>query len=297
MSRNLIDDEVPQLVKLRERWLQLPLPYRLNALMYFLGACALLFLLSTLVLGGDNEPRPVQVGAGVAPTTTVARPRPSASIADAPLLTTTSSPGASSSSSSSVVATTLQPAPSGGGGGGGGGTAPTVPGTTVAPATTSPPTTAEPATTTTAPCRNSQEARCGNFVWDPPAGPNEPLSVNVSVRPNLPRVGEAVTFDVVVEDPDHLVGLNCSEVRFGDGGTANGPCSSPPECPPRHGPWTPPARRPGHFATTYSHVYQGAGIVSARFVFKSWNDICLGLDPYASVGEREVLITIAPAGA
>ncbi|HVL27107.1 MAG TPA: hypothetical protein VM390_03095, partial [Acidimicrobiales bacterium] len=57
------DDEVSQRRRLQDWWLELPLSYRVNALLYFLGGCALIFLVTTLLSGG-GEPRDVQVGAG-----------------------------------------------------------------------------------------------------------------------------------------------------------------------------------------------------------------------------------------
>jgi hypothetical protein len=118
--------------------------------------------------------------------------------------------------------------------------------------------------------------------------------VAVSIRNTNPRVGDVVTFDVTVDDPDHVVSDNCAQVRYGDGATDDGPCSTPPDCPPHFGPWTPPAKQTGHYTHTYTHIYQGAATFPAKFTFKSWGSTCLGLDPYASVGETQVMVTISP---
>src|SRR5207248_5063404 len=99
-----------------------------------------------------------------------------------------------------------QPAPSGGGD--------TTTSTTGLTLTTPPPTSSTTSTTTTTPCRNSQDARCGQFSWDPDPGPNGSVTVQVTPHPGVVHAGDTVFFDVVVDDPDHVVGLNCSQVRF-----------------------------------------------------------------------------------
>src|SRR5436853_160739 len=93
------DSEGPQLRRLQDWWLRLPLSYRVNALLYFLGACFMVFLLTSLLSGGDT-PRQIQVGAGN-PSTTTTTSRPAAT---AP--SSTAATGSSSSSSSSSTGPT-----------------------------------------------------------------------------------------------------------------------------------------------------------------------------------------------
>src|SRR2546423_12059532 len=101
MGMNPDDSEVPQLRRLQDWWLQLPLSYRLNALLYFLGACFMVFLL-TVLLGGGDTPRQIQVGAGVATSSSTSTSRPAATVP-------TSAPGSSSSSSSSSTPSSTAP--------------------------------------------------------------------------------------------------------------------------------------------------------------------------------------------
>jgi hypothetical protein len=128
---------LPQLRRLQEWWLQLPLSYRVNALLYFLGACALLFLLVN-VLSGGGKPRQIEVGAGVVPTTTTisgAKAKTPGSSGGSgststagPGATTTTRPGATTSSiagGAPAIVSALTPGAgsTGGGSTGGGGAA------------------------------------------------------------------------------------------------------------------------------------------------------------------------------
>lgn len=116
-------------------------------------------------------------------------------------------------------------------------------------------------------------------------------------RKTTARVGEDVFFDVVVDDPDHLVSDNCSEVRFDNGAGADGPCSPPPACPDHYGPWTPPAARPGHHTGTYINRWDVQGEHTATFKFRSWaTDTCGELDPYDNEATKQVTVTITILG-
>jgi hypothetical protein len=287
MSESPPENEPSQARRLQEWWLQLPLSYRVNALLYLLGGFALIYLVTTLI-GGDDNPRQVQVGAGVASTTTTR----AATTAPPTLASTTSSTGTSSTTSTTVqgATTTVRVATTAASAGAGGGAVET-------PSTTAVPVTTTSSTTMPANCRNSTEPACGDFRWDPSPGPNEPLTVSVVPRSLNPRVGEAITFDVVANDPDHTLTDNCSEVRMGDGKrAADGPCSPPPDCGPHHGPWTPPARQPGRITPAYTTVYDAPGPYTATFRFRSWSpNTCLALDPYANEGEASYTITVQPA--
>jgi hypothetical protein len=304
MSDNRVDGEMPQLKQLQERWLRLPLSYRVNALLYFLGACATIFLLSTVLRGGDDNPRQIQVGAGT-PTTVTTRPGLSTSAAASPVPSTTL--GASSTTGGP---TTSQPASTaagsggdggGGGGGGGGGsntTAPPATSGTTAPSspppsdTTAPPTTATtvPPTTTTPGrvCRNSTDPACGQFRWDPPPAGNQPLSIQIATSPAHPRVGQEVTFTVTLHDADRAIGT-CAWLDFGDG-TSQGACQPPP-CPARYGPWDPPGRGPDTQIFTYRHTYLGSGAYIATFFADNRTDC---YDPYGEPVTKHAPIVIDP---
>jgi hypothetical protein len=300
MVDNPADREVPQLRRLQEWWLELPLSYRVNALLYLGGGLLVVFLLITLLGGGDSTPRQIQVGAGSGATTTApskpATPAaPATTVAGASTSSSTSTTGPTTTTTrfnlaaAQAAATPQYTPPSGTNGGTSGGGSST-------PDTSAP---AEPTTTTTVgvqPCRNSQESRCGDFSWDPQPAQNQPLTVQVVVKTMNPKVGQPVTFEVTVIDPDHLVSDYCSQVRYGDGGNADGGCSpSPPECPPHFGPWTPPERQNGTYTHQYTRTYTGAGTFRATFTFRSRSaQTCLGMDPYASENSHSVDVTVAP---
>ncbi|MGH9226365.1 MAG: hypothetical protein ACRD2W_21830, partial [Acidimicrobiales bacterium] len=98
------DAQAPQVRRLQEWWVSLPLAYRVNALLYALGGVALVFLLVTLL---SDDGRDVEVGAGDTPTsvaTTVPRPATTAATAGTAASSTSSSSSSSPSSSSTSAA-------------------------------------------------------------------------------------------------------------------------------------------------------------------------------------------------
>ena len=280
--------------RLQDWWRQLPLPYRVNAVLYALGGIGLCLLLVTML--SDDGARQVQVGAG-GPVTTV--PTTQASVPTTLRAATTSSSVAGGSSTSSGASTSSSPATTraggatttSGGSGGGGATTTRAPDTTAATTTTA----ATSPTTSRFDCVNSSNPLCGSFSWHPAPAANQPLTINVVPSKTTVARGEEVTFSVTVIDPDHQVGNNCSEVRYSGEGSANGPCSQPPECPPRYGPWTPPAVQPGQYTTVYEFAWATAGAQTATFTFRAWpTDRCLDLDPYWSENVVTIPITVNP---
>jgi len=168
-------------------------------------------------------------------------------------------------------------------------TAATTP-TTLAPATT---VAAVAATTTSLPCRNSKDARCGTFRWDPSPGSNSPISISVAVSPENPHVGDVVTFTAHVVDPDAspiIAGeQTCNPPGYGDVGTSR--CTA--RCAaPGYGPWTPPARQRGERTVTYTHTYSDAGSYTAHFWFGSAGASCPA-NPYASADDMAVQVTVS----
>ena len=158
--------------------------------------------------------------------------------------------------------------------------------TTVAPA----PTTAPHGTTTTLVCRNSTNPACGPFRWDPPPGPNSPLTVQVTYSPSSPKAGETVTFHVVVDDPDAKINRVCNyNAVYGDGSVQPG-CGSSALCAAVYGPWTPPARVADHYGTDFQHTYATAGTYTASFSFQS-TSFCYP-DPYGSQGSGSATVTV-----
>jgi hypothetical protein len=314
MSKSPLDNEMSGLRRLQDWWLELPLSYRVNALLYFLGGLALIFLVSTL-FRGDDKPRQIQVGAGVPPTTaTTVKGQPPISLGPLPLVSTTVPPvtgptttlptagpaipgGGSSGLASQTPTGNIDGTgagtpdagggdePSGGGGDGGDGGG----------GTDSPPPT-DPAPPPAPPCRNSSEPSCGAFSWDPSPGNNEPLRVNVVLKTPNPRAGDEVRFEVTASDADHSIDPQCFEARFGDSTFENGNCPPPPECPPHYGPWTPPSRQAGSVPPTeYRHRYGAAGPYTVTFTFRSRSSTrCSELDPYASVGVGILSLQVIP---
>src|SRR2546421_3551967 len=74
-------------------------------------------------------------------------------------------------------------------------------------------------------CRNSYDAACGPFRWDPEPGPNAPLTVAVTPPSQQVIAGKEVNFHVVADDPDAKID-RCYAVDFGDG-EKGGTCPAP----------------------------------------------------------------------
>ena len=119
-------------------------------------------------------------------------------------------------------------------------------------------------TTTTSACRNSTDPACGPFYYDPPIT-NEPATMDVSIEPVAPAVGQGVAFTLHVTDPDSFVSPGfCGFVHFGDD-TSTGCMASCGGVGPRYGPWTPPPPRPGDGTFVLHHRYSKAGTFTATF--------------------------------
>jgi hypothetical protein len=128
-----------------------------------------------------------------------------------------------------------------------------------------------PSTTTTALlCQNSFDPACGAFRWDPPPGPNQPLTASVSASPASPKAGEPVTFRIRVEDPDGSRLLDRTErtVDYGDG-TPFGGTAGHGDCAGGTGPWTPPPPVPVHEELVFQHAYVNPGTYTVTVSFKA----------------------------
>ena len=118
------------------------------------------------------------------------------------------------------------------------------------PRTTVPPSTAPP---TTAPvCRNSTDAACGEFRWDPEPAPNQPLTAAFVDSPGSAVVGEAVVFNVVWSDPDATLSYD----SFSAEGVGLGRACAQQA---RFGPWTPPEPAGGSGELSYQHTFTAPG--------------------------------------
>jgi hypothetical protein len=248
-------------------WRELPTAWRVNAGLYALAGVSLIALLTQIVIGGDSRSGRVEVAAR-APRPTIAAAAPS----------TTEPPPTTEPPTTVPPAAADQPSPAttrarGGARAGGG----------------SPPPVAFTPTPTTILCHNSVDPACGEFRWDPPPGDNAGLQISISRSPEVPKVGEEVTFTATVTDPDHIVTGNCTEVR---GATSSLPCTPPP-CPARYGPWQPPARHGQTRTFSFRATYSTPGLKEASFTFHTDLDMCR--DPYGSVGTERVTVDVAPA--
>jgi len=158
---------------------------------------------------------------------------------------------------------------------------------TVAPPT-SPSTTAvaDPST-----CRNSYNASCGPFRWDPEP-PEVPIEVEVAFEPAAPRVGEVVTFTVTKRRAAGIV--RPATVDTGDGGSPRADvgliCPQPGE-DTRYGAWDLPAPVPFEHTARYAWTYRSAGTYTARFTFEQWS--CGRYGPvYPGWGTAAITVTV-----
>lgn len=167
------------------------------------------------------------------------------------------------------------------------------PRTSIPPLPVRPPTTESASvstTTTTLLCRNSRDPACGPFVWDPPPGPNQPLTVTIAVSPEAPRAGETVTFRVVLDDPDgDSLRASHDDVDYGDGGPTVG-VGGHVDCAPGFGPWD-SAARPVHEELVFTHVYAQPGTYTATFPFTTYGNCAYG--PSAATARPTVTVITA----
>jgi hypothetical protein len=167
------------------------------------------------------------------------------------------------------------------------------PRTSIPPVPVRPPTTESASvstTTTTLLCRNSRDPACGPFVWDPPPGPNQPLTVTIAVSPEAPRAGETVTFRVVLDDPDgDSLRAQHDDVDYGDGGPTVG-VGGHVNCAPGSGPWD-SAARPVHEELVFTHVYAQPGTYTATFPFTTYGNCAYG--PSAATARPTVTVIAA----
>lgn len=163
--------------------------------------------------------------------------------------------------------------------------------TTLAAAPTSVAPSASTTTSTSLPCRNSTDARCGAFRWDPAPGANQAMVIDASFTPQNPHPGDVVTFTVHAVDPDASPIMSgdetCNPPGFGDVGTSRCAytCSAP-----GHGPWTTPPRQRGERTVTYTHTYEDTGTFTAHFWFGSGGGC--SKTPYASAADLPLTVNV-----
>jgi len=151
------------------------------------------------------------------------------------------------------------------------------------------------ATTTTLHCHNSTDPRCGPFRWLGEPGPNAPATDIVEWTPEVPKVGEDVTFTVTWDDPDAPTLLSSMNVCIGDrvavcvSGTSFIACD-------RYGAWDLPARQPFHEVWTTHYTFTKAGVFPVGNHFSTTSNHCPAqYDPYGSEASFSGQATVEPA--
>jgi hypothetical protein len=150
-------------------------------------------------------------------------------------------------------------------------------------------------TTTALVCRDSFDARCGRFRWDPAPGPNAPLSIEITFSPTNPKAGEPVQFVARIRDPD------ASKTR-----TWNGPCTDEKSIPcvssthtercDLFGPWTAPTPEPMDRLEPWTWVFPEPGTFRVWLGGGTEAFGCPSLDPYGSSATGAVEVVVAPNG-
>jgi hypothetical protein len=138
-------------------------------------------------------------------------------------------------------------------------------------------------------CHNSYDKRCGPFRWDPQPD-KQPLTVQISTRSGTAKVGEPVTFHVVVDDPDWHIDRSCQDDDFGDEGQdCEDQCAAATSQP--YGPWSPPPKNPDHYETDITHTYKRPGAYAVKVTFRS-GTCGPPTNPYGSRGTGTIQVTM-----
>lgn len=147
-----------------------------------------------------------------------------------------------------------------------------------APATTAPP-------PTTVACRDSRDPQCGEFRWDPPPAPNQPLTAGFVDAPTTATVGQEVLFIVSWADPDATLSFANFSVTT-EGGVGLGQACTQEQ---RYGPWTPPppAGGSGEVEELYTFSAPGTYFVTMSLGTADCNS------PYADESTVEVVVTVS----
>lgn len=143
-------------------------------------------------------------------------------------------------------------------------------------------------------CRDSTDATCGPFRWDPKPAPNRPLAVTLRVAPVTVRVGQPVAATVTWSDPDAPAAGLVAQC-WGDV-----PCTpAPPACARTSatGTWTPPRPRAGRGKLVLSdHSFSSSGRFPVTVAVRSRSypsDLCPPSgDPYANTRTVRTVVTV-----
>ncbi|MBI2704853.1 MAG: hypothetical protein HYX32_06140 [Actinobacteria bacterium] len=160
---------------------------------------------------------------------------------------------------------------------------------------------ASPTSTIVPACRNSFDPQCGPFVWLPPLFPNMTPAVTLSANFDPPRVGQVVTFVVMVSDADGPVADECFEFETGDGTVysmvdgvqVNGvPSCPPPPCAAPAGGWEAPERTRSTGSFTFVHTFGSAGVFALRVRARAAGTSTCANNPYADSIDVSFRITV-----
>lgn len=146
-------------------------------------------------------------------------------------------------------------------------------------------------------CRDSIDAACGAFRWDP-MPTDQPATLQATLPPGPIIVAEQHTLSLVVRDPDGRADLRCYSVRADGPALTLGTCvqEDPGPCPERYGPWTPPKAEAHEDRTTTVISFQRVGtyVVSVDVPRVPG---CDNLEPFRSgASARLVVDVVAPTG-
>ncbi len=161
-----------------------------------------------------------------------------------------------------------------------------------------------PAGSSSGACVQSFDPACGDFYWAPPAGPNTPIDLSVTIEPPFPAAGQLVVITVTWSDREANAGFDHLETPMACEPHPDGSCdttvalpatNSP--CTPPFGPWPPPPPRPSEGSTRYLRAYAEPGVYTWTVRVSAFT---IGAphpcdpDPWAEQLERRGAISVRP---
>jgi hypothetical protein len=172
------------------------------------------------------------------------------------------------------------------------------------PTPTEEPDDATPSPTPVERCRNSVDATCGKFGFDPNPEEDTEATVKITMSPEDPEPDELVTFKIVAVDEDSST-LRLGTYSLGKGQPSATASDSLGACPRAYGKWDPPAEDEGTLSKTLTHRYE-AGTYQATFYVVSrgygdkhdWPEDPPGdedgecIDPYAGKASAKITFTV-----
>lgn len=181
----------------------------------------------------------------------------------------------------------------------------TAPGTGTTPRAAATPAVARPPAADPLVCVKSFDPVCGDLYWDPPLGPNTPISLAVVIEPSSPAVGQLVTITVTWSDLEADFSIASIETPLGCEVLPEGRCvnvrvlpATDAGCPEPHGPWAPPASAPSGGSQRFFRAYAEPGVYTWTVtVYAAASTVRNGCDPdpWTEKLERRGTIAVRPA--